>query len=162
MSPPVDSLARIIFIWFELRTPSTTTPSIDPGILAPCYWHNLFTLVTSVYSTIWYSFITTFMVSVVFLCHCPFITTVLVKWCLSVTLRKKVLDQTQLVGGSWLRDPWIGSQPNFSWVRSTNESFGWDSMKLSHESRSMHSLVFVFILWCFMNRFPLKFHELFF
>ncbi len=36
-----------------------------------------------------------------------------------------VLDKTQLVSGSWWWDPWIGSQPNLSWVCR----FGWDLMK---------------------------------
>ncbi len=60
-----------------------------------------------------------------------------------------LLDKTQLVGGSWWWDPWIGSQPNLSRVCSTNERFVWDPMKRSHESRSTHSLGFDFILWCF-------------
>ncbi len=79
-----------------------------------------------------------------------------------------LLDKTQLVGGSWWWDPWIGSQPNLSWVPSTNERLGWDPMKGSHESKSTHSLGFVFILWCFFEYisseivyFDLKYYGLF-
>ncbi len=75
------------------------------------------------------------------------------------------LDKTQLVGGSWWWDPWIGSQPNISWVRREKT---WDPMKGSHESRSTHSLGFVFILWCFFEYisskiiyFYLKYYGLF-
>ncbi len=60
------------------------------------------------------------------------------------------------MGGSWWWNSWIGSQQNLSWVYSTNERLGWDPMKGSHESRSTHSLGFVFILWFFWNIFLVK------
>ncbi len=31
-----------IFIWFELRTPSTPSIGLHPSILALCYWHSFF------------------------------------------------------------------------------------------------------------------------
>ncbi len=42
----------------------------------------------------------------------------------------RILDKTQLVGGSWWWDPWIGSQPNLSWVRS------WCKIKLKFKKRA--------------------------
>ncbi len=58
--------------------------------------------------------------------------------------------------GSWWWDPWIGSQPNLSWVCSINKKNGWDPLKGSHESRSTHSLEFAFILWCFYKYIFIK------
>ncbi len=75
--------------------------------------------------------------------------TKVIKYCI---LKYKVyimnVDKTQVVGESWWWDPWIGSQPNLSWVCNMNERFGWNPIKGAHESRSTHSLGFVFILWC--------------
>ncbi len=68
----------------------------------------------------------------------------------------QVLDKTQWVGGSWRWESWMGSQPNLSWVRSTNERFGWDPIKRSHELGSTHSLGFVFILVCFPEYICIK------
>ncbi len=76
------------------------------------------------------------------------------------------LDITQLVGGTWWGDPLIGSLPDYAYVDSMHERFGWDPMKGSHASRYTHSLCFVFILWCFYEYISikivhLKYYELF-
>ncbi len=64
---------------------------------------------------------------------------------------KKVLDKTQLVGGSWWWDSWIGSQPAHSleiWLRS-NEGSSWIKI---------HPLNRVLFLSCdvFLNIFLVK------
>ncbi len=66
-------------------------------------------------------------------------------------------QNTVSLGGSWWWDPWIRSQSNISWVCSTNEKSGWDSMKENSWSKIHQVTGFVFILWCyFFNIFPLR------
>ncbi len=38
-----------IFIWFELRKPSTLSIGLHPSMLAPCYLHSFFFLEMHVY-----------------------------------------------------------------------------------------------------------------
>ncbi len=63
---------------------------------------------------------------------------------------------------AWLWE--FSSQPNIAWVCSTNERFGWDPIKWSHKSRSIHSLNFIFIVWCvyeYVIYFHLWYYQLF-
>ncbi len=36
----------VIFIWFELRTPSAPSVGSHPSMLVPCYWLTFFALIT--------------------------------------------------------------------------------------------------------------------
>ncbi len=65
------------------------------------------------------------------------------------------LDKTLLVCGSWWWDPWIGTQPNLSWVHK------WDIWLRSNEENSWIKMLpltgFCFYLVMFLlNIFPLK------